>query len=862
MKNLDQLQWTISLIEQGDYRKATNYLEQVLEANPDNSTACCYLVLAYILMGEPEAAEAIWITLLINANEKNIKNTSLQLRQLLEQWIVKTLDNQQLDQAKSMYLALRSIDEEYHNPTLQDLLTNEIIFLGQKLESINKYKEAIEIYLEVLDLNSKQDEVYYRLAYSYYKLEHYTEATQWVHRVIESSYQLGDSHYLMGMIAEELEDHVLANSSYQNAKFFYLNNDNNDANNYYLIGKCAEKLGSNSLASEYYQKAIALEPNTLEFYLSLAEIYEKQQQYEQQITVFFDALIYFPRHTQLFAKLGQAYLHLGQTNLANYYLGYSHYYSDEVGNLTHALEHLKSFFDNCSNHELVDFNFYRDLSKCYLVSNYTKDALDILRLALDLFENNKFTINRLIQSIFPIVYSSLQEINFYRQNFAFSLAETCQLKPISPSEKIDFLESLITGSNFYLSYQGRNDTILQKRYGKYVQDNLKKILPEWTNKNGLAQKCENLSSRKIRIGLVSFRLRGLGLLYVGWVRYLNHERFHVTVYDFINSSKKIDAGLVEDFTRYCDRLVTISTNCLSGTDIANRLTNDNLDILIYPELGLDPILNFLCHLRLAPIQCTTWAHPITSGSPAIDYYLSSELMEPPNAQRHYTEKLVNLPNLAFPLPTVDFVPDNKSRINFGLENNTIIYLCSQSLFKYLPQHDKIFAEIAKRGNNFCFVFVDPPNGPLVTTFFRQRLQTAFAHLDLDYQNYCHFLPRLNNADFMNLNLVADVFLDCLSWSGGLTTRHAISCNLPVVTCPGKFMRARHSYAMLKMIDVKETIANSAEEYIQIAVNLGLDHEWREQIRSKMGANKHKLFNDQNCVPALESFFLEALEQVK
>jgi predicted O-linked N-acetylglucosamine transferase (SPINDLY family) len=862
MKNLDQLQWTISLIDQGDYRKATNYLEQVLEANPGNSTACYYLVLAYILMGEPEAAEAIWITLLINADEETIKDTGLQLRQLLEQWIVKTLDNQELDQAKSLYLALRSINEEYYNPTLQNSLIDEINSLGRKLESINKYKEAIEIYLEILDLNNKQNEVYYRLAYSYYKLENYAEAREWAHRVIESGYRLGDSHYLMGMIAEELEDYVLANSSYKNAKLFYLNNAHDDANKYYLAGKCTEKLGSNSLADEYYQKAITLEPNTLEFYLSLAELYEKQQQYEQQISIFLDALIYFPHHTQLFAKLGQVYLHLGETDLANYYLGYSHYYSDEVGSLTHALEHLKPFFDNYSNHELVDFNFYRDLSKCYLVSNYTNDALNILRLALDLFQGKKFTINRLIQSIFPILYSSSQEINLYRRNFAFSLAETCQLKPISPSEKIDFLESLITGSNFYLSYQGRNDTILQKRYGKYVQDNLKKILPEWTNRNRLTQKCGNLSSRKIRIGLISFRLRGLGLLYLGWVRYLNHGRFHVTVYDFINSSEKTDAGLVEDFTRYSDQLVTISTNCLSGMDIANRLTNDNLDILIYPELGLDPILNFLCHLRLAPIQCTTWAHPITSGSPAIDYYLSSELMEPPNAQRHYTEKLVNLPNLTFPLPPVDFVPDNKSRIDFGLETDAIIYLCSQSLFKYLPQHDKVFAEIAERSNNFRFVFVDPPNGQLVTTFFRQRLQTAFAHLDLDYQNYCHFLPRLNNADFMNLNLVADVFLDCLSWSGGLTTRHAIGCNLPVVTCPGEFMRGRHSYAMLKMIDVKETIANSAEEYIQIAVKLGLDQVWREQIRSKMEANKHKLFNDQHCVRALELFFLEALEQFK
>jgi predicted O-linked N-acetylglucosamine transferase (SPINDLY family) len=74
------------------------------------------------------------------------------------------------------------------------------------------------------------------------------------------------------------------------------------------------------------------------------------------------------------------------------------------------------------------------------------------------------------------------------------------------------------------------------------------------------------------------------------------------------------------------------------------------------------------------------------------------------------------------------------------------------------------------------------------------------------------------------------------------------------------MRARQSYGMLKMIDVTETIAETEEEYIEIAVRLGWDHEWRQAVREKMTANKHRLFNDPECIKGLESFFQEAIQK--
>jgi predicted O-linked N-acetylglucosamine transferase (SPINDLY family) len=207
----------------------------------------------------------------------------------------------------------------------------------------------------------------------------------------------------------------------------------------------------------------------------------------------------------------------------------------------------------------------------------------------------------------------------------------------------------------------------------------------------------------------------------------------------------------------------------------------------------------------------------------------------------------------------DLLSSDKNRSDFQLQDEAIVYFCCQTLFKYLPQHDYIFPSIAQQNKLAQFIFIDSFLGSEITDSFKKRIDQAFSRFDLNYEQYCVFLPRVSSKDYIRLNQLSDVFLDGLSWSGGITTKEAIACELPVVTCPGEIMRARHSYGILRMIDVTETIAKNEIEYIQIAVRLGLDHQWRQEIREKIAVNKHRIFNDQECIIALEAFFQEAIQ---
>jgi predicted O-linked N-acetylglucosamine transferase (SPINDLY family) len=293
---------------------------------------------------------------------------------------------------------------------------------------------------------------------------------------------------------------------------------------------------------------------------------------------------------------------------------------------------------------------------------------------------------------------------------------------------------------------------------------------------------------------------------------------------------------------------------------AEAIVQDKLDILIFPEFGMDSLTVRLGCLRLAPIQITSWGHPDTSGLPTMDYYLSSDLMEPENAEEHYSEALIRLPNtsLCYDKPILPEL--KKTRSEFGIPEDCIVYLSCQSTFKYLPQYDYIFPAIAKQVSNAKFVFISAPGGKHITNIFRQRLKKVFLELGLNSDDHCIILPRQKHYEFLQLNLISDIYLDTLGWNGGFTTLNAIACNLPVVTYPGEFMRGRHSYAFLKMLGITETIANSEAEYIEIAVQLGLNADWRNIIAERTSQNHDRLFNDKNAVEALEAFYQQVVQQ--
>ncbi|CAK0760535.1 protein O-GlcNAc transferase [uncultured Gammaproteobacteria bacterium] len=357
---------------------------------------------------------------------------------------------------------------------------------------------------------------------------------------------------------------------------------------------------------------------------------------------------------------------------------------------------------------------------------------------------------------------------------------------------------------FHLAYLGEDEREAQTIHGRLCHRLMSARHPRWAGPKAATSAAAG--DGRIRIGLVSgfFAWHSVWTIPLqGWLERLDRSRFTVFAYHTRAGSDPATA----EATATADGFIQ---GPLSTEDWARRITADRLDVLIYPEIGMDPMSARLATLRLAPIQCTSLGHPLTSGLPTMDYYLSSDLMEPANGPAHYTERLIRLPNLGVWYTRPGAARTGATRARFGLPAEAVLYWSCQSLYKYLPAFDLIFPRIAREVDGALFVFLEAPF-PAMTAIFRRRLDAAFARFGLNSHQHCRFLPRMGHSDFLAMATLADVFLDNPGWSGFNTTLESIHLGLPVVTLPGNLMRARHAYGVLTRLGLTETIAVSLND---------------------------------------------------
>ena len=205
---------------------------------------------------------------------------------------------------------------------------------------------------------------------------------------------------------------------------------------------------------------------------------------------------------------------------------------------------------------------------------------------------------------------------------------------------------------------------------------------------------------------------------------------------------------------------------------ARKIIGDyNLDILVYPEIGMDLFYYLLAFSRLAPIQINTWGHSETCGIDTIDYFFSSKLYELPyeEAQTHYSEKLILQNSLCTsyinPLSKHNLA-NFKNRFHFGFTDDAIIYFCAQSLFKINPIYDEYIVKILKNVPNSIIVFLDGnEKTKILERLYNQGIGSQIK-----------FLPMMNHFGYMNLMNVSDIFLDIYPFGGCNSSFEAFSLN--------------------------------------------------------------------------------------
>jgi protein O-GlcNAc transferase len=395
----------------------------------------------------------------------------------------------------------------------------------------------------------------------------------------------------------------------------------------------------------------------------------------------------------------------------------------------------------------------------------------------------------------------------------------------------------VGATNFLLPYHGLNDKEIQMK----ISEMYLKVCPSLTFEAPHVRGwMAGLEGGIPRIGFVSsfFHDHTISMLNKSLINGLPNARFEVFIFSF----SEVDDSYTQDFKTGGLKFISLPKRI---DEAQHRIAEAELDILYFTDIGMEPLTYFLGFSRLAPVQCVTWGHPVTTGLPNIDYFISSNLIEPENAQESYSEKLIKLNCL----PSCVAKPTEFKNILKQERSNGQRIFCPQSLFKYHPDFDKILGKILRALPDASIQIIDG-SYPSWSDLLKTRLlkQTS------DVSDRIEILPRRNKKEIADLMRAADVILDTPHFSGGMTTFESLAAGTPVVTLPGKFMRSRVSLGIYKQMNMMDCVSEDTEGYIEITKRLCLDNNFARMVRTQINEGQLNIFDNRTVIDRHAKFF--------
>lgn len=439
-------------------------------------------------------------------------------------------------------------------------------------------------------------------------------------------------------------------------------------------------------------------------------------------------------------------------------------------------------------------------------------------------------------TVLPVIYDSVDDVHAWRSRLA-----ECVRTLADAGVTVDTSDTLIP-THFSLVYQGENDRDVMQGLGR-VYRGVECCPP--AHAGGWRP-----PGPRIRVGFLSahFRDHTIGRLNLGCIQRLSRDDFEVSVI----SLGAYDDPMARAFRHAADVFVEVPRHPATARRMIAEL---ELDVLVFADVGMDAVTQTLAYSRMAPIQCVTWGHPDTTGSPAIDYFISSALTEPDDADDHYSERLMRLPSLGVCYSRPKLSGSEPTREYFGLAPDRHVYLCPQTLFKFHPEFDPVLRGILESDPQSDLVVLEGrvPN-------WTARLQRRWARTLPDTDRRVRFLPPQPNADYLKLLACADAMLDPFPFGGGNTTYEALAVGTPVVTLPGRFLRGRISHGLYQRMGMSSTVAASSDEYVELAVRLATDDEFSRTLRQEIAETCDVLFDNDEDVTVWEDILREVIEE--
>lgn len=689
--------------------------------------------------------------------------------------------------------------------------------------------EEIQHYQKARDL---QAQGHYDLAALHYQL-----ALELAPHFIEAYYELA----LLHLAQHEPEQAILYLKK-------LLDQYPNYAPAYFQLGHIYQKyFGAFEMALDYYQRAIQMDMRYAEAYYQAGFLYKEQGQILQ-------AVRYLSKYVQLKPDQAEVYLVLGdllttlqeQEKASQYYLKALELEPDNA----HALEMWLRLRVGGDPQKMMSFLIEMAEAYPHLRSqlacqaglimenlNNTEEARKCYQMAL---EDPELPLRRFWALKKEMLLPFIALNKAYQEYCIATLQAALNQLEEEPSE-----ESCLDLNHYhtcflswlplhFLAYTSVNPLPWRQKLARWMQ----KQLPPAPLPGRSA-----LRSHRRRVGFIMNESGAIAKFLVGILQHLPTQMFDTYIF---STSQYAHFNFQHLLQRSDFEYILLSENM---TEALEQVLSVELDILYFTEPNTQNLpQTLLASYRLAPVQCTSWLSSGSTGQPHMDYFLSSQLLEQPLAQRFYSEQLV----LHQTIPTYFFRPKSPPtwpRSDYGLPQSGRLYLCPHVMYKLQPDFDEILGGILRTDPEGHLVLVTHPNLPANRNSLLMRFEQTLG----DVMSRIWFLPNLQPNDYLGLLKLGDVMLDPLYFGGGTTSYEALGLGLPIVTLPGERLHGRITQACYLKMGLDECIVSSPQEYINKAVQIATDHPLNRRLREKIAARADVIFEDKKAISELVEF---------
>ena len=720
------------------------------------------------------------------------------------------------------------------NPDFTDAYYNH----GNALFQSGQYESAATAYQKVMELNPEHIDAQFNLGNTFRELGKTEEAVSAFEKAIQLNSEHAEAYNNLGLALQNLGKLEKAKTSYEQA--LKLNPDYAEAyNNLGLLFHSQNELENASIA---FEKVLQLEPDNAEVLSNLGGILYLQHRLDEAKTICEKAIQIKPEHAEAYNNLGTILDSQGMLNEAEAHIKQAILlepdFAEAYKNLgiirQHQgfLEEAKSALEKAIEIKPDFIEAYNSYGYVQLLGGESEAAIKIFNKALDFNPNFAEAYNNL-----GFAYQDQNKYMLAINNYLRAL----KLKP-------DFYKAhsnLLFCMNYAPELNVQNNF---KEHQNWAQQHAiplaDKILPHANNP---------APDRTLRIGYVSpdFRFHSVAYFIEPLFREYSRDKFITIAYS--------DTVQPDSMTEKLQSLVDNWRNIagMSDEQVAELVRKDTIDILV--DLTGHTANNRMrvFALKPAPIQVSYLGYPNTTGLPTMDYRLTDAWADPPGqTEQFHTEELVRLPcgflcySPPQDCPEVGDLPALTSgHITFGCFNNsTKLNPKAISLWSKLLQQIPESQLILKARNLKC-----ESGQKLLIKMFEEN------SISPNRLKFINFISSF--YDHMELYNEVDIALDTSPYNGTTTTCEALWMGVPVVTLTGDTHISRVCNSILSNIDMPEFIAETPDNFVEIARDLVNDLDMlvnlRKGLRDKI--RRSPLTNAHAFTCELEKIYLNMWE---